>query len=58
MHLAEAQQVTRIPRIGYLTVASLSSNAARVDAFREGLREVGYVDGKNIAIEWRSAEGR
>ena len=58
IHFAEAQQPTKIPRIGYLTVASLSSNAARVDAFREGLRELGYAEGKNIAIEWRSAEGK
>ena len=58
IHFAEAQQPTKIPRIGYLIVASLSSNAARVDAFREGLRELGYAEGKNIAIEWRSAEGK
>src|SRR5437016_1405685 len=55
---SEAQQPTKIPRIGYLTVASLSSNVARVEAFRQGLRELGYVEGKNIAIEWRSAEGK
>jgi putative ABC transport system substrate-binding protein len=55
---ADAQQPTKVPRIGYLTVASLSSNVARVEAFRQGLREVGYVEGKNIAIEWRSAEGK
>src|SRR3954466_7853942 len=56
-HFAPAQQVAKIPRIGYLTVASLSSNTARIDAFREGLRLLGYVDGKNIVIDWRSAEG-
>jgi ABC-type uncharacterized transport system substrate-binding protein len=56
--LAEAQQPKKIPRIAYLTVASLSSNVARVEAFRQGLRELGYVEGKNIVIEWRSGEGK
>jgi len=56
--VAQAQQSKKVPRIGYLTVASLSSNVARVEAFRQGLRELGYVEGKNIAIEWRSAEGK
>ena len=55
---AEAQQAKKIPRIGYLTVSSLSANAARIEAFRQGLRELGYVEGKNIVIEWRSAEGK
>ncbi len=54
----EAQQPKKIPRIGYLTGTSLSTNAARNEAFRQGLRELGYVEGKNIVIEWRSAEGR
>src|SRR6266850_267831 len=52
----EAQQPTKIPRIGYLAGASRSSNAARADPFRQGLRELGYVEGKNIIIEWRFAE--
>ena len=55
---AEAQQPTKIPRIGYLGAVSLSTNSARTDAFRQGLRELGYVEGKNIVIEWRSAEGK
>jgi len=55
---AEAQQAKKIPRIGYLTVSSLSANVARIEAFRQGLRELGYVEGKNIVIEWRSAEGK
>jgi putative ABC transport system substrate-binding protein len=55
---AQAQQATRIPRIGYLDSVSLSVNAARVEAFRHGLRELGYVEGKNIVIEWRSADGK
>jgi putative ABC transport system substrate-binding protein len=55
---AQAQQPTKIPRIGYLTATSLSVNSARIEAFRQGLRELGYVEGKNIVIEWRSAEGK
>jgi putative ABC transport system substrate-binding protein len=54
----EAQQPTKIPRIAYLTAGSLSSQSARVEAFRQGLREFGYVEGKNIVIEWRYAEGK
>jgi len=53
--IAEAQP-TKIPRIGYLTAGSLSAQSARIKAFRQGLREFGYVEGKNIVIEWRSAE--
>src|SRR5262249_53096057 len=48
----------KLPRIGYLTAVSFSSNAARIEAFRQGLRELGYVEGKSIIIEWRSAEGK
>ena len=54
--IAEAQQPTKIPRIGYLSGSGLSVLAARIEAFRQGLRELGYVEGKNIIIEWRSAE--
>ena len=53
---AEAQQPTKVPRIGYLGGVSSSANSARIQAFREGLRETGYVEGKNIFIEWRHAE--
>jgi ABC-type uncharacterized transport system substrate-binding protein len=52
---AQAQQPKKVPRIGYLGSVSSSD---RVDAFRQGLRELGYVDGKNIIIEWKSAEGK
>jgi putative tryptophan/tyrosine transport system substrate-binding protein len=54
----DAQQPTKAPRIGYLTNTSLSGNAARTEAFRQGLRELGYVEGKNIVIEWRYLEGK
>jgi putative tryptophan/tyrosine transport system substrate-binding protein len=55
---AEAQQPAEITRIGYLDAVSLSVNAAPVEAFRQGLRTLGYVEGKNIFIEWRSADGK
>jgi putative tryptophan/tyrosine transport system substrate-binding protein len=55
---AEAQQSTKVPRIGYLTGTSLSANSARTNAFRQGLRELGYIEGKNIFIDWRSADGK
>jgi putative tryptophan/tyrosine transport system substrate-binding protein len=58
IHLAEAQQPKKVPRIGFLITNSLSAVSARVEAFRQGLRELGYVEGKNIAVEWRSAEGK
>jgi putative ABC transport system substrate-binding protein len=54
--LAQAQQPAKIPRIGFLFGSSLSANSARHEAFRQGLRELGYVEGKNIVIDWRSAE--
>jgi putative ABC transport system substrate-binding protein len=55
---AEAQQPTKVPRIGYLTGASLSSQSANREAFQQGLRELGYIEGKNIVIEWRAADGK
>jgi putative ABC transport system substrate-binding protein len=55
---AEAQQPTKIPRIGFLLAVPASTISARLEAFRQGLRELGYVEGKNIAIEWRSTEGK
>jgi len=54
----DAQQPTKIVRIGYLGANSLSINLDRPEAFRQGLRELGYIEGKNIVIEWRSAEGK
>src|SRR5437867_32543 len=55
---AEAQQPKKVPRIGFLGPTSLSTIPARIDAFRQGLRDLGYVEGKNIVIEWRFAEGK
>ena len=56
--IAEAQQPKKVPRIGFLGASSASVLAARIEAFRQGLRDLGYVEGKNIVIEWRSAEGK
>src|SRR4029434_5402666 len=57
-NFAEAQQPTKIPRIGFLITSSPSTIAPRIDAFRQGLRELGYVEGKNIVIERRHADGK
>jgi putative ABC transport system substrate-binding protein len=56
--LAGAQQVGKVPRVGFLGAATAFAVAARVEAFRQGLRELGYVEGKNIVIQWRFAEGK
>jgi putative ABC transport system substrate-binding protein len=55
--LAQAQQPKKVPRIAWLTSSPLSGNANRIEAFRQGLRELGYVEGENIVIEYRSGEG-
>src|SRR5215510_2497200 len=53
--VADAQQPKKVPRIGYLGANPRSTSPARIDAFRQGLRELGYTEGKNIIIEWRFA---
>ena len=55
---AEAQQSTKIARIGHIGGASPSTSPARYEAFRQGLRDLGYVEGKNIVIERRWADGK
>ena len=56
----EAQQTAKVPRVGYLNPGSASDplTQRRLNAFRQGLRELGYVEGQNIAIESRWAEGK
>jgi putative ABC transport system substrate-binding protein len=54
---AQAQEATKIPRIGYLIATSPSVIAARIAAFRQGLSELGYIEEKNIVIDYRYAEG-
>ena len=56
--MAEAQQPAKMPRIGYLALGSPAGNPLRTEAFRQGLRELGYVEGKNIIVEYRYAEGK
>ncbi len=55
---AAAQQSKKVPKVGYLAGPSLSSMSARAEAFRQGLRELGYDEGKNIVMEYRYAEGK
>jgi len=52
VHFAEAQQQAKIPRVGYLTSALDRFNPNR-DAFRQGLRDLGWIEGQNIVIEYR-----
>jgi len=54
----EAQQAKKVPRIGYLSSTSPSAGASRIEAFRQGLRDLGYIEGENLVIEWRYAEGK
>ena len=57
--IAEAQQPKKVPRIGYLSGTGNASNPGPyVEALRQGLRELGYVEGKNFVIEYRGAEGK
>jgi ABC-type uncharacterized transport system substrate-binding protein len=53
---AEAQQAEKVRRIGFLSAAIPGSEVN--DAFRQGLREHGYIEGQNLLVEWRFAEGR
>ena len=53
----DAQQTKNVPRIGYLALNEPASESARAEAIRLALRELGYIEGKNIAIEYRYAEG-
>src|SRR5262245_15613648 len=55
---AEAQQPTKVPRIGYLSSVDPATDSARAEGIRLALRELGYIEGQNIAIEYRYAEGK
>jgi len=54
---AEAQQATKVPRLGYLSLFSASNPYPPSEALWQGMRDLGSVEGQNIAIEWRFAEG-
>jgi len=56
VHFADAQQAKKVPRIGYLSARSVKGPSD--EAFRQGLRDLGYIEGQNIVIEWRLAEGK
>ena len=58
IHLAEAQQPKKVPRIGYLSNTDAATDSARAEGIRLALRELGYIEGQNIAIEYRYAEGK
>ena len=57
IHLAEAQQPKKVSRLGYLSNADAATDSPRAEGIRLALRELGYIGGQNIAIEYRYAEG-
>jgi len=57
IQFAKGQEPKQIPKIGYLSGGSASTSAPRVDAFRQGLRQLGYIEGQSIAVELRYANG-
>jgi ABC-type uncharacterized transport system substrate-binding protein len=58
IHIAQAQQPKKVPRIGYLSNTDAASESARAEAIRLALRELGYLEGQNIATEYRYTEGK
>ena len=57
-HLAEAQPTKKMPRIGFLVAGPASAVSGRVNAFRQGLRDIGYSEGGNIIVEYRYGDGK
>src|SRR5687768_15554981 len=55
---AQAQQPGKVPRIGYLSPVDPATDSRRAEGIRRALRELGYIEGQNIAIEYRYAEGK
>ena len=58
IHVAQAQQPKKVPRVAYFSAGSASSQASRLNGFKQGLQKLGYTDGKDIVIEQRYAEGK
>jgi len=58
VHFAEAQQPKKLPRVGFLVPGSPTSYSERIEAFQQGLRELGHIEGQNIIIEYRYTEGK
>ena len=56
--VAQAQQPRKVPRIGYLSSSDSATDSTRSEAIRLALRELGYIEGQNIASEYRYAEGK
>jgi putative ABC transport system substrate-binding protein len=56
--IAEAQQVGRAHRIGIVDDSSAAAASARIESLRKGLRDLGHIEGQNVKIEWRFAEGK
>src|SRR5262245_58067543 len=56
--VTEAQQPTKVPRIGYLSPTDAATDSPRAEGIRLALRELGYIEGQNIAIEYRYGDGR
>ena len=56
-HAAEAQQPIKVHRIGFLGLGSAADMVFDIEPLRQGLRELGYVEGRNLALEYRGAEG-
>jgi putative ABC transport system substrate-binding protein len=57
--LVEAQQPAKVPRIGYVSATGSANNPGhQIEAFRQGLRDLGYIDGKNVLVEYRYLEGK
>lgn len=54
----EAQKAKKVPRVGCIVVNPFQAIAVRIEAFRQGLRDLGYVEGRNIVIDGRSADGK
>ena len=57
-HPSDAQQTKKVPRIGMLSQLAIPTSWAGIEAFRQGLRDLGYIEGKNILVEYRYAEGK
>src|ERR1700681_2936392 len=55
--LARAQQLAQIPRVGWIWAGAAAGNPAEAAGFKQGLRELGYVEGRNIVVEYRFGEG-
>jgi putative tryptophan/tyrosine transport system substrate-binding protein len=56
--IAEAQQPKKVSRLGYLSITDAATDSPRFEAIRLALRALGYIEGQNIAIEYRYAEGK